>query len=144
MIVFFAILQKLFAAAFGILDSCNQLAAIRRFRAARIIFRTQLPKRCLDFFPVVVSGVILLMQDQPKFETWIGAGNADAAPFAKRYSFIESRMIVSVEHSPDLVVFLKRFPAASTPRSLGKFSGLFRDGVGNAHAGAGSHLNESA
>ena len=61
----------------------------------------------------------------------------DAVLFTMRHSFVETRMFVSVEHGPDLVVFLERifFPLAAPVESqrLCEFDGLFCNGVGNAH-----------
>ena len=92
--------------------------------------------------------VLTLVQDQPKFETWVGAANTDAVFFAKRHCFVESRMIVAVKHCPDLVVFLKRFLSTAAVSSktlrLGKGDSFFRNGIGNTRAGVGFHLNESA
>ncbi len=83
--------------------------------------------------------LILLMQNQPKFETRVGAAGLDAVLFAKRHRFVEMRMFVSVEHGPDLVVFLERifFPATAPVESQisGVLDGFFRNGAGNAHGG---------
>ncbi len=67
---------------------------------------------------------------------------------AELHCFAKSRMIVAVEHCPDLVVFLKRFlctaAVPSKPLGLGELHGFFRDGVGNTHTGTGFHDNERA
>ncbi len=96
------------------------------------------------FCPVV----ILLVQDQPKLETRVGAADVDAASFAKHNRFVEIRMFVSIEHSPDLVVFLERIPFSPTApvesQNSGALDGFFRDGVRNAHGGDYFDGDESA
>ncbi len=87
------------------------------------------------FCPVV----ILLVQNQPEFETRVGAADVDAASFAKRRRFVEVRMFISIEHGPDLVAFLERLLFSPTApvesQSSGALDGFFRDGVRNAHGG---------
>lgn len=96
------------------------------------------------FCPVV----ILLVQDQPKLETRVGAADVDAASFAKRRRFVETRVFVSVEYRPDLVAFLERILFSPTvpveSQDSGALDGFFRDGIGNAHGGDYFDGDESA
>ena len=58
--------------------------------------------------------MVLLVQDKPEFKTWVGAGDIDAVLFTMRHRLIVVRMFVSVEHGPDLVVFLERILIPAT------------------------------
>ena len=87
------------------------------------------------FGPVVIP----LVQDEPKLETWVGTADVDAMLFAKRNRFVETRMFVSVEHGPDLVVFLERILFTALFWIL--LNSFFRHSVGNACGGDYFHGN---
>ncbi len=134
----FSVFKLSFTALFGIFDSGEHLVAVGRFCTTHVIFRSQGFKNFLHLMAIFGPVVISLVQNQPKLETWVGAADVDAASFAERHRFVETRMLVSVEYRPDLIVFLERilFPATAwveSQRSC-EFDGIFCDGVGNAYS----------
>lgn len=129
----FAILKLSFTALFGFFDSGDHLVAFGRFRTIPVIFRLQGFEDFLHLVAILSPVVILLVQDEPKFETRVGSANVNTILFAKLHRFVELRMFVPVEHGPNLVVFLERvlFPGLF----LEVLDGFFRDSFGNAHSG---------
>ena len=144
----FAASQLRLAALFCLFNSCCQIVAIRRFRSIRVIFRPQGFQHHLYLVPVARSIVVSLVQDQPEFETRIGTANMDAIALAERNRLVETRMLVAVEHRPDLVPFLERilFSAAPPrkPQSPSVLDSFRCDGEGNPHTRTGFHSNQCA
>ena len=91
----------------GMLHTGDQIVAIRSLPTVLVVLRTQSFKNRLHLVAILISVLVPLMQDQPKLEAWIGTANENAVTVAQRYRFIESRMLVTVEHRPHLIVFLR-------------------------------------
>ena len=144
----YSALQLGFTALLRRFDPFNQVVAVGYFRTARIVFGTQLSEYFLHRVTVFMPVEILFMQNQPEFDTWIGASNSDTGRFAIRHRLFELRMVIAVEHRPDLVVFLVGiFSAPSVPSKserIGSFDCLFRNGVGNTHTTIDLPLNQGA
>jgi len=68
----------------------------------------------LDLIAIVRSIMIPLMQDQPDLETWIRSCDPDAILFTKIDRFFISLMVISIEHSPNLILSLEQILAPST------------------------------
>ena len=80
-----------------VLDSAHQIIAIGDFPVVFRVLRSFSFQESLHSMTRLVPVVILLVQDQPKFEAWIGTGDMDARLFTERDSFVVARMFVSVE-----------------------------------------------
>ena len=57
------------------------------------------------------------MKDQPQLEAWIGTADTNFVAFAQLDGFVEARMIVAVEHRPNLIGFFKRVSAVTATPS---------------------------
>ena len=132
----------------GMLHTGDQIVAIRSLPTVLVVLRAQSLKNRLHLVAMLESVVVPFVQDQPKLETWIGTANENTVTVAQRYRFIESRMLVAVEHRPHLIVFFERVFAstATSNESLGPGSldGSFGDGMGHSHARGDFHRDQSA
>ena len=141
-------LQLRFGALFGPFDSRYQIAAVGRLRPARVVFRTQRLKHGLDRMPMVRPIIVSLVQNQPEFETRIGASHSDLVALTEGYSLGEPRVLVPIEHCPDLIRFFERVLSAATAPTESQISGLLYgsrgDGVGNPGTRMGIYRDERA
>lgn len=89
--------------------------------------------------------VIGFMQNQPKFKAGVRPGNIDSMILAKIDCLIESRMVVAIKDSPDLIVLTERYLLGSTTPLL--LIGLcvlgcfLRNRVGNTYTKIGFYFN---
>ena len=132
----------------GMLHTGDQVFAIRSLPNVLVVLRAQCLKNRLHLVAMLKSVVVLFVQDQPKLEAWIGTANENTVTVAQRYRFIESGMLVAVEHRPHLIVFFERVFASTAasseslvPCSLDRSLG---DGMRHSHAGGDFHLDQSA
>lgn len=141
-------LQQGFGAPLGIFDPKHQILAVRCLRATRVVFRPEGLERCLYRVTVVRLVVVLLVQDQPKFEARIGPSNLHAVLLAACYCLFEARVRIPVKHGPHLVVFLERVRPASTtaagPCPFGVLSCRSCDRIWDAHAWVSLDCNHRA
>ena len=132
----------------GMLHTGDQIVAIRSLPTVLVVLRRQSFKNRLHLVAILISVVVPLMQDQPKLEAWIGTANENAVTVAQRYRFIESRMLVTVEYRPHLIVFFERVFAstAASNESLGPGSldGSLGDGIGHSDARGDFHRDQRA
>ena len=86
------------------------------------------------------------MQNQPEFEARIGTTDADAMVSAQLHRFVEARVLVPIEYSPDLIAVLERILPAAASWSESEFTGtldrLLCNRVRDSYAGMGVDLDE--
>src|SRR6266566_6824374 len=81
------------------LGECAESGLGQNLGAAEVFFDTML--RCLA---LQVCGPVLEVEDEPELEARIRDGEVEAVPVCKGDGLGEVRMLVTVEHAPDLVV----------------------------------------
>ena len=73
-----------------------------------------------------------VVQDQPYFETGVGAGNTDVFGVAQSDCLVEIGMIVAVKYGPNFVFFFEGVSFAFAVPDVGR---SFRDCEGDAGGG---------
>ena len=96
-----------FSSFFRILNPIHHFFAVWQLCSVLVILWPQILKLALYLMPVVGPIVVLLVQDQPDFKTWIRPSNSNTVGFAKKHSFFISLMFISIKHCPNLIFFFK-------------------------------------
>ena len=98
---------------FCIRNPSHHFFAVRHLRSRPIVFWPYSLQLALYLMPVIRPIVVLFVQDQPDLKAWIRSSNSYAVGLANVDRFFISFVFVSIEYSPNLVLFFKQIPSPS-------------------------------